>query len=286
MTRAEVTRRFDEIVDFSGIEKFLDTPVKHYSSGMYVRLAFAVAAHLQAEILIVDEVLAVGDAEFQKRCLGKMRDVAKSGKTVLFVSHNLNAIHNLCSRGIFLNGGRVSYDGTPVDALYAYEMSFSGDGSNVQAIQHEGPLGGVLHLANINILQDGRTVEALNPLRAFEVELVGRSEVSLEHIEFTLNIYRDGLHVASCRETGQCCSIVRGVFRVKFQFPGDLFLGGFYTMAVGAEESTGDWLWSPEAAALKFLHDVSTRNIDHKKGLVRIPFKTSRTYLSEGERRT
>jgi lipopolysaccharide transport system ATP-binding protein len=107
MTRGEVDSKFDEIVDFSGVEKFIDTPVKRYSSGMYVRLAFAVAAHLDPEILIVDEVLAVGDAEFQKKCLGKMGDVASEGRTVLFVSHNMNAIEQLCHSGMLLEKGKI-----------------------------------------------------------------------------------------------------------------------------------------------------------------------------------
>ena len=107
MTRPEIRSKFDEIVDFSGVEKFIDTPVKHYSSGMYVRLAFAVAAHLEPEILIIDEVLAVGDAEFQKKCLGKMDEVAKAGRTVLFVSHNLKAIKALCPKSIFIKKGQM-----------------------------------------------------------------------------------------------------------------------------------------------------------------------------------
>jgi len=111
MARQEILRKFDEIVAFAEVEAFLDTPVKRYSSGMYVRLAFAVAAHLEPEILIVDEVLAVGDAEFQKKCLGKMNDVAKGGRTVLFVSHNMGAVQALCSRGLLLTGGRLVMDG-------------------------------------------------------------------------------------------------------------------------------------------------------------------------------
>lgn len=112
MSRAEIKSKFDEIVDFSGVEKFLDTPVKRYSSGMYVRLAFSVAAHLDPEILVVDEVLAVGDAEFQKKCLGKMEDAStKEGRTVLFVSHNMDLIYNLCSKAIYLNQGKIEmYD--------------------------------------------------------------------------------------------------------------------------------------------------------------------------------
>ncbi|WP_308620312.1 ABC transporter ATP-binding protein [uncultured Desulfovibrio sp.] len=111
MSRAEVRRKFDEIVDFAGVEKFLDTPVKRYSSGMYVRLAFAVAAHLEPEILIVDEVLAVGDAEFQKKCLGKMEEVGKEGRTVLFVSHNMAAVRQLCTVGIYLKEGAIINQG-------------------------------------------------------------------------------------------------------------------------------------------------------------------------------
>ena len=107
MTRLEIQRKFDEIVEFAGVEKFLDTPVKRYSSGMYVRLAFAVAAHLEPEILVVDEVLAVGDAEFQKKCLGKMQDVAQGGRTVLFVSHNIAAIRNLCAQCVLLQLGQI-----------------------------------------------------------------------------------------------------------------------------------------------------------------------------------
>src|SRR3972149_4465824 len=108
MRRAEIERKFDEIVEFSGVEKFIDTPVKRYSSGMYLRLAFAVAAHLEPEILVVDEVLAVGDAEFQRKCLGKMSNAAQEGRTVLFVSHNMSAITSLCGRALWLEGGSLN----------------------------------------------------------------------------------------------------------------------------------------------------------------------------------
>ncbi len=113
MNKAEILRKFDEIVAFSEVEKFIDTPVKRYSSGMYVRLAFAVAAHLEPEILIVDEVLAVGDAEFQKKCLGKMGEAAGRGRTVLFVSHNMHAISELCTRVILMEGGRIVSPSSP-----------------------------------------------------------------------------------------------------------------------------------------------------------------------------
>lgn len=124
MTKQEVESKFDQIVDFAGVEKFIDTPVKRYSSGMMVRLAFAVAAHIDPEIMIIDEVLAVGDAAFQKKCLGKVSEVAKEGRTILFVSHQAAAVENLCTRGVVLDGGRVVFDGTQTQALGVYADSF------------------------------------------------------------------------------------------------------------------------------------------------------------------
>ena len=123
MRKKEIDKKFDEIVDFSGVEKFLDTPIKRYSSGMQVRLAFAVAAHLEPEILIIDEVLAVGDAEFQKKCLGKMQDVAKGGRTVLFVSHNMAIIRGLCGHCILVRNGTIAKQAPTEDALADYQTS-------------------------------------------------------------------------------------------------------------------------------------------------------------------
>jgi lipopolysaccharide transport system ATP-binding protein len=120
MRKAEIARKFDEIVEFSGCARYIDTPVKRYSSGMYVRLAFAVAAHLEPEILIVDEVLAVGDAEFQKKCLGKMKDVAGHGRTILFVSHNMSAVMNLCTRCLYTKNGMIAADGETARVVDCY----------------------------------------------------------------------------------------------------------------------------------------------------------------------
>src|ERR1700722_6793179 len=123
MGKREIDRKFDEIVAFAEVDKFIDTPVKFYSSGMYVRLAFAVAAHLQPDILIVDEVLAVGDASFQKKCLGKIGEVAQQGRTVLLVSHNMSAVENLCGKSAFLNDGRLAFWGDTADAVSHYVSS-------------------------------------------------------------------------------------------------------------------------------------------------------------------
>jgi len=136
MTKTEIRKKFSSIVEFAEIDKFLDTPVKRYSSGMYVRLAFAVAAHLDPEILIVDEVLAVGDTEFQRKCLGKMRTVASEGRTVLFVSHNLQAIERLCTRGILMQGGALLYDGPVSQACQHYMSSMTTWNSNSRLELH------------------------------------------------------------------------------------------------------------------------------------------------------
>jgi lipopolysaccharide transport system ATP-binding protein len=122
MYRAEIRRKFDAIVDFAELERFIDTPVKHYSSGMYVRLAFSVAAHLEPEILIIDEVLSVGDLHFRNRCLGRMREMRDDGRTVLFVSHDLTSVRQLCNRAVMLLGGRVNHDGAPDDVTRRYEQ--------------------------------------------------------------------------------------------------------------------------------------------------------------------
>lgn len=130
MRKAEIQKNFDAIVDFSGVEKFIDTPLKHYSSGMQLRLAFAVAAFLENEILIIDEVLAVGDAEFQKKCIGKMEDVSKSGRTILFVSHQFSAIKKLCKHGIFLKNGMVEVEGNMDDVIQSYSVFIENEFAN------------------------------------------------------------------------------------------------------------------------------------------------------------
>lgn len=139
MRHKEIKTKFDEIVDFSGIEKFIETPVKRYSSGMKVRLAFAVAAHLDLEVMLIDEVLAVGDAEFQRKCLGKMGDVARSGRTIIFVSHNMAAVQNLCNRVLVLRDGKTDFEGPPDRAIYEYLKQFEpeSEGNGLISVKRE-----------------------------------------------------------------------------------------------------------------------------------------------------
>jgi len=171
MTKQEIDRKFDQIVDFSGVEKFIDTPVKRYSSGMTVRLAFAVAAHLDPEILIIDEVLAVGDAAFQKKCLGRMSEVAREGRTILFVSHQVAAVENLCTRGVVLENGKVKFTGAQSDAISYYVGSFTQQSSSLrERTDRQG--NGQIRIVNIEFRDpDGRTLTTVQSGRDVDVYL-------------------------------------------------------------------------------------------------------------------
>ena len=179
MTKKEITRKFDEIVDFSGVEKYIDTPVKRYSSGMYVRLAFAVAAHLESEILIVDEVLAVGDAEFQKKCLGKMGDMSNTeGRTVLFVSHNMSAVQNLCNKGMLVENGKVSYKGPIEKVVKNYSKLFL--------------------LNTSDIIWEGTKTAINKEIEIFKVEVEKNAGVEINNNEEIIcNVYFRNLQILS-----------------------------------------------------------------------------------------
>ena len=173
MRRAEIERKFDEIVAFSEIEKFIDTPVKHYSSGMYMRLAFSVAAHLEPEILIVDEVLAVGDVAFQKKCLSKMREVGQTGRTVLFVSHDMQSIARLCSRAIWIKDGSIAKDGAAGDVIsdYLHEQSQKG-AEKVWEIPETSPGNEIVRLRRVRVCDETRrTVSSIDIRCPVAVEL-------------------------------------------------------------------------------------------------------------------
>src|ERR1700752_416395 len=173
MARTEIKRKFDEIVAFSGIEKFIDTPVKWYSSGMYLRLAFSVAAHLEPEILIVDEVLAVGDASFQRKCLNKMQSVSEQGRTVLFVSHDMTAVTRLCPRAILLDHGKVLSDGPAHDVVSAYLTS--GVGTTAARVWDDpasAPGNDITRLRAVRVrTEDGRVTDAVDIRRSIGIEI-------------------------------------------------------------------------------------------------------------------
>ena len=206
MKKAEIDRKFDEIVDFSGVERFIDTPVKHYSSGMYVRLAFAVAAHLEPEILIVDEVLAVGDAGFQKKCLGKMEDVAKGGRTVLFVSHNVAAIQGFCSRCYLLSNGQVIAEGSPRSVVEQYlaEVSFVPLVPLEQRTDRQGT--GEIRVTQVSILDSkGRSIDPA--LTGQDIDIVisyrSRADKPISRLDVHLTFYTQlGQFMFNCSSEG------------------------------------------------------------------------------------
>jgi lipopolysaccharide transport system ATP-binding protein len=172
MRRSEIERKFEDIVTFAGVERFMDTPVKRYSSGMGLRLAFAVAAHLDAEVLLVDEVLAVGDASFQQKCLGKLGEVAAEGRTVVFVSHQMPSVSKLCSRAILLEKGTIVEDGSPSMVIGRYLGGGGASlGEKVWAL-HEAPGGATARIRAVRLLsEDGAVIETLDSRRSFGIEI-------------------------------------------------------------------------------------------------------------------
>ena len=235
MKKAELDKKFDEIVDFSGVEKFIDTTVKRYSSGMRVRLAFAVAAHLEPEVLLVDEVLAVGDAEFQKKCLGKMSDVAKEGRTVLLVSHNMGAIGRLCQRSILLDHGRMIAQGDSRTIIQDYL------GSGIQKaaeIEYPNDPRKRAQIRRVRLTNDlGCSTTELDRTRPFriEIEVKAWQHVSGACVSFLLQT-ADGTSVCdSCTldTLGDFFCLPEGrTYLVKVEFPGDLLMAGHYDVRV------------------------------------------------------
>ena len=187
MSRKEIKSKFDEIVDFAEVEKFLDTPVKRYSSGMYVRLAFSVAAHLEPEILIVDEVLAVGDVEFQKKCLGKMGDVSKNGRTIIFVSHNMNAIEQLCNKGIFIKEGESEFFDDVSNAILRYEDTMPKQSKKKLDMHRiDKTLSRVVEFKNVYFRNNMNKFEACKNIE-FIVEVIAKE--SIKDIRISLTIF-------------------------------------------------------------------------------------------------
>ncbi|WP_296698042.1 ABC transporter ATP-binding protein [Thiocapsa sp. UBA6158] len=189
MCRGEIQRKFDEIVSFAEVEKFLDTPVKRYSSGMYVRLAFAVAAHLEPEILVVDEVLAVGDAQFQKKCLGKMGDVAHEGRTVLFVSHNMAALLGLCSRAILLDKGCQVHDGPAEDTVRRYiEMGKTDLGEKTWTDLNKAPGTDKVKLHAVRFVSDGTVTSDVEINKELNIEIDFWARRNGDHISTSIHL--------------------------------------------------------------------------------------------------
>ncbi len=236
MTKAEVKKKFDEIVDFAGVEDFIDTPVKRYSSGMYVRLAFAVAAHLDPEILIVDEVLAVGDAEFQKKCLGKMQDVSKNqGRTVIFVSHNMGAIRSLCNKGILLNDGAIRSNGDVEECLTSY---LNVDEKNA-LVNYKLDPSKQIQILEVRVKNNYNNLTSyLDILHPFtvEVDYQVHESVSGVVIGMTLSTPLNDNLLATCdfdMDRTKLGARKRGLHQTWVTFPSHLFNSGILNLSVG-----------------------------------------------------
>ncbi len=231
MSRREIQKHFDAIVEFSGVEKFLDTPVKRYSSGMYVRLAFAVAAHLEPEILIVDEVLAVGDAEFQKKCLGKMKDVAAHGRTVIFVSHNMAAVAQLCQQCILLRNGCLAEKGNTPHIIHEYL-----DSKTSQPFEKLIGADGIeLNEVAVRDAQNGSATDLLLFNQDYILTLSGYAPNRLDNGAVVVEVYNDiGVLVASVNsvEEGMDLFDYQGHFDISFSLPRIQMFPGRYTISI------------------------------------------------------
>jgi lipopolysaccharide transport system ATP-binding protein len=260
MKKAEIDRKFDEIVAFSEIEKFIDTPVKRYSSGMYVRLAFAVAAHLEPEILLVDEVLAVGDAAFQKKCLGKMGEVTKEGRTILFVSHNMGAIIQLCPSSIVLKQGEVLMKGPSraVVEQYLADLS-SGNTVDLERVQERSGDGRLRFTASYLRNESGKLTD--NPISGHAVEIVMefRANDDLSSVQFMLTIYsRSGIAITHCNVDayGQRFRVKKGNGSISCRILKLPLPIGSYRVAIAAHDAIGLLDWIPSAC----IFEVVTSN--------------------------
>jgi lipopolysaccharide transport system ATP-binding protein len=238
MTKNEIRKKFDEIIAFAEVEKFLDTPVKRYSSGMYVRLAFAVAAHLEPEILIVDEVLAVGDAQFQKKCLGRMNDVAKEGRTVLFVSHNMAAVSNLTAKALFLENGSLAFEGHTSEAISRYAASAADNRPVYQSEKDDSEDPRIESIALKTSL--GSNIQA--PGESFQVEIMIRTRQPIDGACVSVQIYdanqvnfvhlwAHDTSVPICRQSG--------IHRLTYHVPRLRLYAGKYRLRVFFTEPPG-----------------------------------------------
>ena len=245
MSRQEVKCKFDEIVDFSGIEPFIDTPVKRYSSGMYVRLAFAVAAHLEPEILIIDEVLAVGDADFQKKCLGKMGAVAHEGRTVLFVSHNMGAVSKLCNKGVFLEDGTVKEYGDAEDIIKRYLCGSSDNISRKTWGPEIAPGNNDIKLNSIEIIVDNNHTNSIFTGQKFAIQIA--VDVHKEYAEFGIQIVIRNSLGQSVIHSSSIVSIEKninaGSWIYQVEIAANLLREGEYFISIRADIPNKEWIF-------------------------------------------
>jgi lipopolysaccharide transport system ATP-binding protein len=299
MTRREIERKFDEIVDFSGIERFIDTPVKHYSSGMYIRLAFAVAAHLETDILLVDEVLAVGDTAFQQKCLGKMSDVANAGRTVLFISHNMAAVQDLCPRTIVLHHGKLVVDDTTEIAMPYYLKNLDKEGRETTIYDAPRELnywGERLRISNIRMLNTlGEPVANLKMGEAFRVQVDFEFRENLQDVSLVVGIdtiLSSPVTTVASEESGILYSGKAGdTVRVEVTFDNFVLNTGRYAIRCGLriDRESIDFLRQGHIFSVSEIRTEDTAHYQPLAGVVRVnpiwhQLETQPTFSVAGEK--
>lgn len=269
MRREEIARKFDEIVDFAEVEKFIDTPVKHYSSGMYTRLAFAVAANLEPEILIVDEVLAVGDAEFQKKCLGKMKSVSdKEGRTVLFVSHNMAAVKSICQRGIMLKSGTQEFDGDAISAVDYYMQGGSDMATFHEWKDDEMPGNENIKIRRAAVYAQNKSIG--DPILTsddlvFEIEFYNNIDMGVVDVTWDLS-NAQGIHVAHIGRVCDYNGLPQGWHKSKAILPRDILNTERYIFSVMFGKNQREVLFRMEDVLIFDIEDgITTRGNNFNK---------------------
>lgn len=280
LSKKEIDERFADIVEFSGIEKFIETPVKRYSSGMKVRLAFAVAAHLDPEVLIIDEVLAVGDADFQRKCIGKMQQISDgTGRTVLFVSHNMAAVKSLCTRGIVLKSGQKAFDGSQTDAINFYQSNLD-NAANLDYINsiEDAPGNEFVRIINFGIKAVEGNILSITSGITFEVLLYNYIDGVSIDITFELRnseeivVFHAGTYVAANNNSKQ------GFYRVSGTLPPNLLNSGlyFFSLIIGQNQKTALFK-GRDMVSFEVIHEPQGNHMRQLPGVVspKLSFQTS-----------
>ncbi len=279
MKKREIDDKFDEIVKFAEVEKFLDTPVKRYSSGMNVRLAFSVAAHLDPEVLVVDEVLAVGDMEFQKKCIGKMSEAATDGRTVLFVSHNMGAIKQLCTKGILLNSGSIFSTGSVDEVVQDYLQKNNGD-FLVDKMSFTGTLTSHLEFKKISIndIENSNNIY-ISPSSGIKIKIWGECKRDIPNFRTTFSIYKDGVRLLTLHDVENPEPLHRGEFKSEVEIPPYLLRPGEYSIAIGGHrDGMFEWIWGIDLAFFNILEEWGSNYDQVNFGLVNLPYSGKRTF--------
>lgn len=270
MSRTEIAHKFDNIVEFAEVEQFIDTPVKRYSSGMHVRLAFSIAAHLDPDVLLVDEVLAVGDRRFQERSLGKLQSVANTGRTVLYVSHNMGSVMDLCNRCLVLEHGQLVFDGATESAIRRYLEFLSEPESRLNKRMFTGPLADQVLFNELRINEEAVTNNlVVSPSDAIRIECKGESGVDVPDFNIFVSIFKDGVRLVSIQDSPEGTPLRAGNFTSVMELEPYFLRPGTYTVGLGGERKGGyQWLSGVDVARFTVLEQWRDGYAERDYGLI------------------